>query len=77
MIGSNDDEEAPTELVMKKEAEYVHIWVVVDGEEVFHASPHVKMIKGPVQAAIQTFLSRAYQAEIEELSPSDDSKGFL
>jgi len=80
MFGQEKEEpdENPTELVMKKDGEFLHVWGVVDGEEVYHAAPHVQMAQAPIQAAIQTFLSRAYQTEIEELVEQNaDSKGVF
>jgi len=74
---SQEGQENPTELVMKKEDEFLHVWAVVDGEQVFHAAPHVQMAQAPIQAAIQTFISNAYQAEIEGLVEPDTSEGYF
>lgn len=71
MFGDNDnetDEEQPTELVMQKGDDgAVLIWAVVNGEQVFSASPHITAVKETVTAAIQTWLSRAYRQEIDDL----------
>lgn len=48
-----------------------------DGDEVYHAAPHVQMAQAPIQAAIQTFISNAYQAEIEDLVETDTSEGYF
>jgi len=75
-----DDEnpENATEFVLQKEGAYVQMWVVIDGQQVFHAAPHWRAVKGPVQAAIQTFLSRAFEAEMmDDVTPDDDSSGLF
>lgn len=71
---SNDNPDDATELVMQKDGSHVEIWAVVNGHQVFHAEPHYQAVKGPVQAAIQTFLSRAYEEEIIEDTTKDDDK---
>lgn len=71
------DEEAPTELVMKKEGDYIMIWAVVDGHEIFHAQPPVTMAKGPVQAAVQTFMARGWEREFNEMLGNDDDSNWL
>ncbi|UXF50841.1 MAG: hypothetical protein HQRvContig01_56 [Haloquadratum phage sp.] len=54
------DEENPTEFVARKDGDKILIWVVVDGHEVFHAAPPVQFAKQPIQAAVHTFLGRAW-----------------
>jgi hypothetical protein len=63
-----------TELVMKAEGSTVHIWVVVDGEDVYHAAPHVAMSKEAVFAAVKTFYSRAFRDHIPDLEDEDTGR---
>jgi len=84
MFGDNNDnegEDEPTELVMKKgEGGVVHIWAVVDGEQVFSAAPHITAVGKTVSAAVESWMSRAYRDQIDELRDlgnNDDSHGFL
>jgi len=72
-----DNEEKPTEFVMKKDNEFLLIWAVIEGEEVYHASPHVQMAQAPIQAGIQTFISQAYQAELEDLVDTEPDEGYF
>jgi hypothetical protein len=58
----------------------VHIWAVVDGEQVFSAAPHITAVGKTVSAAVEAWLSRAYRDQIDELrdlGSNDDSHGFL
>jgi len=83
MFGDNDtnEEDEPTEFVMKKgERGVVHIWAVVDGEQVFSAAPHITAVGKTVSAAVESWMSRAYRDQIDELRDlgnNDDSHGFL
>jgi len=83
MFGDNDtnEEDEPTELVMKKgEDGVVHIRAVVDGEQVFSAAPHITAGKKTVTAAVKSWVSRAYRDQIDELRDpdnNDNSRGFL
>lgn len=71
-------DENPTELVMKKDGDYILIWAVVDGHEIFHAQPPVTMAKGAVQAAVQTFMARGWEKEFNELlGNGDDDQNWL
>lgn len=72
-----EQHEQATELVMKKDGNVLHVWAIVDGEEVFHAAPTVTRSKGAVMAAVQTFLSRAWQQEFGELEQEAGDKGWL
>lgn len=74
----DQEEENVTEFGMRKDGEQVMLWVMLDGQEVFYAEPHVKMCKGAIQAGVQTFLSRAFQKEIIDLATDDtDNKGVF
>lgn len=66
------EQQSPTELVMKAEGSTVLIWVVVDGEEVFHAAPHVAMSKEAVFAAVKTFYSRAFSEHIPDIEDENE-----
>jgi len=84
MFGDNnekEEEDEPTEFVMKKgEGGVVHIWAVVDGEQVFSAAPHITAVGKTVSAAVESWMSRAYRDQIDELRDlgrDDDSHGFL
>jgi len=67
-----------TEFGMRKQGEQVQMWVTLAGQEVFYAEPHVKMCKGPIQAGVQTFLSRAYAQELIEMAKDDsDSRSIF
>lgn len=74
-----EQEENPTELVVKKDGSSVHIWALIDGEEIFHAAPHVRASTRSVYAAIQTFFSRAFEDEIPQLQNdgNNDSRRFI
>ncbi len=59
MFGDNDtnEEDEPTEFVMKKgERGVVHIWAVVDGEQVFSAAPHITAVGKTVSAAVESWM---------------------
>ena len=82
MFDSEDSSEGKekniTELGMRKSGENLQIWVSLEGHEVFYAEPHVKMCKGPVQAAVQTFLSRVFGQELIEMAKDDsDSRSIF
>lgn len=79
MTNNDQSAEDATELVMKKEGEYIHIWVVLEGEQIFHAAPHVQMAKMPVYGAIQTFLSRAFEHDLPKLKSDEEenSRGIF
>jgi len=62
--------------VMKAEGTTVHIWVVVDGEDVYHAAPHVAMSKEAVFAAVKTFYSRAFTDHIPQLDDDEEASGL-
>jgi len=68
---NNESEENPTEFVMKKEGSYILIWAVIDGEEVFHASPPVTAAGDVIQAAVKTFITRAWEQEFNDLLEDD------
>lgn len=76
-LGDEEQHEQATELVMKKHGNVLHVWAIGDGEEVFHAAPTVTRSKGAVTAAVQTFLSRAWQQEFDELEQEAGDKGWL
>lgn len=65
-------DENPTEFVMRKEGSYVVMWAVVNGEEVFHASPPVTSAGEVIQAAVKTFITRGWEKEFNELLEDDD-----
>lgn len=71
-------EDNPTEFVMRKDGNYVEIWAVVDGTQVFSASPPVTAADSVIQAAVKTWLTRAWEQELTDLIAEDDeSKGGL
>jgi hypothetical protein len=76
-----EEEQNATELVMKAEKSTVHIWVLVNGDEVYHAAPHVAMSKEAVFAAVKTFYSRAFHDHIPDLdtetSQNDGLRGIF
>ena len=75
---TEQEQDDVTEFGMRKQGEQVQMWVMLDGQEVFYAEPHVKMCKGPIQAGVQTFLSRAYAQELIEMATDDsDSPGVF
>lgn len=61
---------------MEKEDEKIHIWAVVDGEQVFHAAPPAKVSRSSMTAAVHTFLSRAFE-ELPTDDDEDESRGFM
>lgn len=69
-------DENVTELIMKAEGSTVHIWVVVNGEDVFHAAPHVAMSKHAVFAAVKTFYSRAFADHVPDIDDTDEQGGL-
>lgn len=71
---SVDQTEQATELVMKAEGSTIHIWVVVGGEDVYHAAPHVAMSREAIQAAVKTFYSRAFADHIPDLADLEDDE---
>lgn len=54
------------ELVFRKEGDSVLIWGVVDGEKVFHAEPEVGRSSTTMRAALQTWIGRAYDGELDD-----------
>jgi hypothetical protein len=69
---ADQTEQEATELVMKKEGSVIHVWAYVDGVQVFQASPVVTKSKGAVSAAVQTFISRAWEEQFNDLLEDDD-----
>ncbi len=69
-----------TELVMQKEGTSIRVWAVVDGEMVFDATPHIGMSMPAIKAAVQTFISRGWQRELEaemDLNDAEDNGGLF
>jgi len=81
MLGSDNDgqnDEEPTELVMKKGDDgIVYVWAVVNGDEIFHAAPHITMAKQAISGAIQTWFSQAFRKELDEIHDFGDSEGIF
>jgi hypothetical protein len=72
--GGDDDE---TEFVIKKSGSAMIVWAVVDGQQVFHAEPELGSADSVVKAGVETFVSRAFQAELADLRNDDSSRGIL
>lgn len=45
---------------MQKDGEYVEIWAIVDGEQVFHAKPPAPYSWRVIGAAVRTWVRRAF-----------------
>jgi len=74
----SEQQENATEFVMQKNGNYVEIWAVYQGEQIFHAAPPVTSAPKVVQAAVNTWLTRAWEKELTDLvSEDDESKGGL
>jgi len=62
---------------MRKDGENIVIWAAVDGVQIFHAEPSIKMAKGPIDAAIKTWVGRAFGDVLRANSDEKDSGGFM
>lgn len=72
---SEQNEENPTEFVMKKNGTHVEMWAVVNGVQVFQASPPATAAGEVIQAAVKTWITRAWEREFNEmLDDQDDSR---
>lgn len=69
---SEKETENVTEFVMRKNGNYVEISAVVNGTQVFWASPPVTSVGPAIKAAVKTWLTRAWENELTDLLAEDD-----
>lgn len=63
--------DADTELRMRKRDGTVKLSVAIDGDHVFYAEPEVGRSQQAMKAAIQTFVGRAFNAELDDADTED------
>ena len=64
--GQTQQPSPDTELVFRKDGETVVIFGLVDGEQILHMEPNIKRSSSAMKAAVQTFVGRAFDAELND-----------